>query len=284
MGWVTRDTMICDLPKHGKKQPNHPDPMGLPLDYMGECRVFDGIQSELYDLCRYYTLGMTGDLPEFPTPQEPVTHGQVRDLLKSAQSIGQPYLILAHNADSVTAISMLQELHTATCLWCDLQDKSVKLLFCPFCTYVGGNNLSYLNHIIIAHYNASYGCGKCWKQAFMSSSALHNHKKVCLGFAKKSVAGSDSKPSSGGGSDGSHGGSTRVTPKKKDSKAPAADSQGYSTQTASQTMPHCSGREKSCHHKPHKDLKKDLSGDKKKKKDASPTRKGFGHKACKDGS
>ena len=37
--WATRDTMICDLPEHGKMQPNHPDPMGLPLDYMGECQV-----------------------------------------------------------------------------------------------------------------------------------------------------------------------------------------------------------------------------------------------------
>ena len=35
-GWVTRDTMICDLPEHGKTQPNHPNPMGLPLDYIGE--------------------------------------------------------------------------------------------------------------------------------------------------------------------------------------------------------------------------------------------------------
>ena len=67
-GWATRDTMICDLPKHGKMQPNHPDPMGPPLDYMGECQVFDGIRSNIYDLCRFYTLGMTGDLPEFPAP------------------------------------------------------------------------------------------------------------------------------------------------------------------------------------------------------------------------
>ena len=80
--------MICDLPKHGKKQPNHPDPMGPPLDFMGECRVFDGIQSNLYDLYRFYTLGMTGDLPEFPAPWEPVTCSQVRDLLKSTRSIG----------------------------------------------------------------------------------------------------------------------------------------------------------------------------------------------------
>ena len=185
VGWATRDTMICDLPKHGKMQPNHPHPVGPPLDYMGECQVFDGIQSNIYNSCRFYALGMTGDPPEFPVPQEPVTHKQVRDLLKSAHSIGRPYLILAHSADWVTAISMLRELHTAMCLrhlQVNLRDKSVKLSFCPFCTYAGGNDLSYLNHIIIAHYNVSYGCRKCLKQAFISSSALHNHKKCASGL------------------------------------------------------------------------------------------------------
>ena len=55
------------------------------------------------------------------------------------------------------------------------------------------------------HYNASYGCGKCLKQAFISSLALHNHKKVCLGLASKKSAGvSDGKPSSGRGDSG-HG-------------------------------------------------------------------------------
>ena len=56
-GWATRDTMICDLPKHRKMQPNHPDPVGLPLDYMGECQVLDGIRSDIYDLCHFYALG-----------------------------------------------------------------------------------------------------------------------------------------------------------------------------------------------------------------------------------
>ena len=87
-GWVIRDTMICDLPKHRKTQPNHPDPVGPPLGYMEECQVFDAIQSNIYDLCSFYTLGMTGDLPEFPVPWEPVTRGQVRNLLKSTHSIG----------------------------------------------------------------------------------------------------------------------------------------------------------------------------------------------------
>ena len=67
-GWAMRDTMICNLPKYGKVQPNHPDPVGPPLDYMGKCQVFDGIRSDIYNLCQFYILGMTGDPPEFPAP------------------------------------------------------------------------------------------------------------------------------------------------------------------------------------------------------------------------
>ena len=72
-GWAMRDTMICDLSEHRKAQPNHPDPVGLPLDYMGECQVFDSIRSDIYDLCRFYILATTGHPPEFPAPQEPAT-------------------------------------------------------------------------------------------------------------------------------------------------------------------------------------------------------------------
>ena len=160
-----------------------------------------------------------------------------------------------------------------------------KTVIFPLLCIHGGDDLSYLNHIIKAHYNASNGCGKCLKQAFVSSSALHNHKKVCLGFTKKPATGSHSKPSSGRGSDGSHGSSTRATPKKKDSKAPTIDSQGSSAPTASQMMSHHKRHEKFHHHNPHKDSKskKDSLGKRKKKKNASPTRKGSGHKACKDG-
>ena len=112
----------------------------------------------------------------------------------------------------------------------------------------GGGGLLYLSHIIIAHYNASYGCGKCLKQDFVSSSTLHNHKEVCIGFVTKK------------GDDGSHSGSTRATP-KKDSKAPATYSQGSSTLPASQTLPCHSGQVTCHHHKSHKDSK-DSSGDK----------------------
>ena len=160
-GWVARDTMICDLPEHRKAQPNHPDLVGPPLEYMHDRQVFEGIHLDIYDLCRFYTLGMTGDPPEFPAPWKSVIREQIQDLLKSAHATGQPYLILAHSADLVMAVLLLRELHTTTCLrqlQVNLWGKLVKLSFCPFCTYVGGNDLSYLNHMIIAHYNVSYGC------------------------------------------------------------------------------------------------------------------------------
>ena len=111
LGIVTKlpmsDTMICNLPEHEKTQPNHPNSMGPPLDYMVKCKVFDCIQSDLYNLYCFYALWMTGDPPDFPALRELVTHGQVRDLLKLARSIGHPYVILAHSANSVTVVSML---------------------------------------------------------------------------------------------------------------------------------------------------------------------------------
>ena len=256
-GWATRDTMICDLPKHGKVQPNHPDLVGLSLDYMCEHQVFDGIRSDIYNLCRFYILGMMGDLP---------------------------YLILAHSVDLVMAVSLLRELHTTTCLWqmqVDLWDKSVKLSFCPFCAYVerGGNDLFYLNHIIIVHYNASYGCERCLKQAFISSLALHTHKKVCLGFtSRKATVVPDGKPSSGRGNSGCRG-SSKATP-KKDGKVATANSQGSNAPLASQPSP-CHNRQGTSHH--HKSHKKDSSKRQKKMDDASLAQRSARHKACKDG-
>ena len=113
----------------------------------------------------------------------------------------------------------------------------------------------------------------------MSSSALHNHKKVCLRFTKKPAAGSDSKPSNGSGGDGSQGsGPTRATPKKKDSKAPATNSQGCSAPVASQMTPCHSRHDNSHHSRPHKDSKsKNDSSGGKKKRHVSPAKKSSGH-------
>ena len=154
-----------------------------------------------------------------------------------------------------------------------------KALLLPLCTYVGGNDLSYLNHIIIVHYNASYGCGKCLKQAFVSSSVLHTHKKVCLGLtSRKATRVPDSKPSSGRG-DSCHRGSSKATP-KKDSKAVAANSQGSSATSTSQPSPRHSRQGISHHHKSHK---KDSGNKRKKANNVSSAWQSTGHEAHKDG-
>ena len=135
-----------------------------------------------------------------------------------------------------------------------------------------------VHHIIIAHYNASYGCGQCLKQAFISSSALHTHKKVYLGFPSKKAGGvPDGKPKSGRDHSG-YGGSSKATP-KKDGKGATVNSQGSSVPSASQTSPCHSKRGTSHHHK----SKKDDRERQKKAADMSPAQKSTRHKACKDG-
>ena len=97
---------------------------------------------------------------------------------------------MAHTQDSVTVVCLLCELHKVASLW-HLAMEMVeeggkkKVLFCPFSQYAGSNNMSYLNHIVIAHYDMSYRCGKCLKLAFKSGQQLKVHKKVCKGFKKK---------------------------------------------------------------------------------------------------
>ena len=129
------------------------------------------------------------------------------------------------------------------------------------------------------HYNASYGCGKCLKQAFISSSVLHTHKKVCLELTTRKATGvPDGKPSSGRGDSG-HRSSSKATP-KKNGKAATANSQGLSTAPVSQPLPHHSRWGNSHHHKSHK---KDTSERCKKAGDASLAWKSTRHKARKDG-
>ena len=136
-----------------------------------------------------------------------------------------------------------------------------------------------LNHVIIVHYNTSYSCGKCLKQAFVSSSALHTHKKVCLGLTtRKATRVLDGKPSSGRG-DSSHRGSSKATP-KKNSKAATANSQGSSATPASQPSPCCSRQGTSHHHKSHK---KDAGKRRIKVGNTSLAWKSARHKARKDG-
>ena len=158
-------------------------------------RVFKPKKTSQYDLCHFYQVGLSGDLPEFPLPHTPATHEQVSSLLLKARALGWPNLIIVHSQDMVTAIYLLQELHVKDSLCClPMETKAEsgskpiwKLSFCPFCQYSGSNDPSYMNHIICGHYNASYGCGKWLDEVYIMGQPLHKHMQTCKGLPKEAV-------------------------------------------------------------------------------------------------
>ena len=80
---------------------------------------------------------------------------------------------MVHTQDSMTVVCLLHKLHEVASLQClgmEMVEEGgkKKVSFCPLCQYAGSNNMSYLNHIVIAHYDVSYRFGKCLKLAFKS--------------------------------------------------------------------------------------------------------------------
>ena len=167
------------------KESKCPDPLGAPLGYMESCRVFKPTLTSEYNLCCFYKVGLTGDFPEFPKPCKPETNDHVLCFLKKARALSQPNLIVEHSQDVVTAVCLLQELHAKGSLWHLKMEVPMeaagkfkwKLSFCPFCQYLGSNDLSYLNCIICMHYNANYGCSKCLDGVFNMGMQLKQHMK-----------------------------------------------------------------------------------------------------------
>ena len=163
-GWEKHDAMIYDH-RNPCKELRHPDPAGPPLDYMKHRRVFKAKKSNEYNLCHFYHVELSGDLPTFPSPHEPATHKMLEEYLLKTQALGHPNLIVAFAWDSATAVCLLQELHSKDSLRClpmelksDVCGKATKKLsFCLFCLYHSSNNLSYMNHIMCGHFHANYG-------------------------------------------------------------------------------------------------------------------------------
>ena len=112
----------------------------------------------------YATSTRSRDFPKLPEPHEPTTSNHMDGLLKKAHEKGHPNLVLALFQDAVTAVSLLKKLHASTSLLLlkmetptEVAGKPMLMLsFCLFCQYCSSNYPSYLNHIICAHYEASF--------------------------------------------------------------------------------------------------------------------------------
>ena len=233
--WEKHDALSCD---HGDpcKELRHPDPASPPLDYMKHHGIFKAKKSNKYNLCHFYCIELSGDLPTFSSPCEPAIHKMLEDFLLKAQALGHPNLIVAFAWDSATAVCLLQELHSKDSFrHLPMDPKSdagrkatKKLSFCPFCLYHGSNNLSYMNHIMCRHYHANYSCGKCLKEVFTMGQKLKNHPKICMGFPKTSTSSSSEKEPMPQGSQESSQASPHHSqhPKKKKSDSTKKSSRG----------------------------------------------------------
>ena len=199
--WKECDTMTCD---HGDpcKELKYSDPAGPPLDYMKHHGVFKAKKTNEYDLCHFYQVELSGDLPKFPFPCKPATHEMLKDFPLKAQALGCPNLVVAFAQDSAMAICLLQELHSKDNLKnlpmepkTDTGGKAIKKWsFCLLCMYSSSNDMSYMNHILCGHYNANYGCRLCLKEVFTTRQQLKGHLKICTGFPKEAQAGTPSSP------------------------------------------------------------------------------------------
>ena len=100
--WNKHDTMICDHTDPCKKV-KFPDPASPPLEYMKHRRVFKPKKTDEYDLCCFYKVGLSGDLPSFSSPHEPATHKLLSKFLlkdqgaRASQSCGGIHAGFCHS-------------------------------------------------------------------------------------------------------------------------------------------------------------------------------------------
>ena len=131
---------------------------------MKACGVFKAKKTNAYDLCHFYHMSASGEFPTFPTPHEPASHDMLKMLLETARVVRHANLLMAFAGDSAIAICLLWELHDKDSMKRltlelkpgkqDADSKPIKKQsFCPFCLCHSSNDVSYMNHIISAHYS-----------------------------------------------------------------------------------------------------------------------------------
>ena len=120
--------------------------------------VFKAKKTNEYNLCCFYRVELSGDLPKFPSPHEPATRKMLKDFLLKVWALGHPNLVVAFARESATAICLLQELHSKDSLKClpmepkmDAGGKAIKKLsFWLLCMYSSSNDTIHEPHCVWA--------------------------------------------------------------------------------------------------------------------------------------
>ena len=111
-------------------------------------------------------------------------------LLILAKTQPHPYIIVVCTGGAITALGLLQELHSRSALAHipiyrpdETKDGHMpRVSCCPFCAYMVQNDPAYLNHIVGTHYNANFTCGTCLSAVTSSCQQMKRHLNECKGL------------------------------------------------------------------------------------------------------
>ena len=222
----------------GKRRPRNPDPLGPPpISYMEDRGVFQPLTSltNTFGLCHFYRADPNAPMPSGPV--SPATAEHVKRLVLLASTKPRQYVLMVFRGGTVTALGLLQELHTRSALVQipiylsgNAKDRhSAHVSCCPFCAYTVQNDPAYLNHIVCAHYDVSFGCGSCLSAITSSVQQMKTHIKECSGLTPLPTASQESAPG-GRSSKKSAPDSKHVSSKKKSSRSEKSQPAGQASQ------------------------------------------------------
>ena len=175
----------------GKRKPKNPNFFGPPVSYMEERGVFKPLPSTTnpLGLCHFYPVDPT-IVPTLTAPKPPAKVDHIKSLLILAKTQPRPYIIVVFTGGAITALGLLQELHTRSALaripiYRPDETKDghrPRISCCPFCAYTVQNDPAYLNHIVGTHYNANFACGTCLSAVTSSCQQMKRHINECKGL------------------------------------------------------------------------------------------------------
>ena len=165
------------------------------------CSLLLTSPTNTFGLCCFYRADPNVPLPS--SPISPATTEHIKRLVLLASATSRRHVLMVFPGGTATALGLLQELHTRKALaqipiyqsGNAKDEPGTHVSCCPFCTYAIQNDPAYLNHIVCAHYDASFGCGSCLSVVTSSAQKMKDHIKECPGLTTLITPSQESAPS-----------------------------------------------------------------------------------------
>ena len=182
-----RDSTVHDHPTAGKCC-EAPDVVAPPISYMEKVKVFKPVEftHNPKGLCRFYHTS-PGKSNVLVGPRSATSAHWLQCLFQRVQGLGRQLTVVVLEGESITPWCLLGELHSRMALaqFALHTPGEAKMgmrhcvFFCPICTYVANNPITFLDHIVVGHYWGSFSCGVCLAFATLTAAEMKAHLCDC---------------------------------------------------------------------------------------------------------